>query len=94
MAGFKAQWESQPARFFSKVPAQKLFGLVKISRTRHVNIPSVVLGPGQARGQHSERQNNPGNDDGGFSWHGYSSFFGNGAIVTVRSASLRYLIAA
>jgi hypothetical protein len=42
------------------------------------------LGPGQGHGQHSERQNNAGNDDGGFCWYGYSSFFGNGTTVIVR----------
>jgi hypothetical protein len=43
------------------------------------------LSPGQGHGQHSERQNNAGNDDGGFCWHGYASFFGIGLMVIVRS---------
>jgi hypothetical protein len=75
---------------FFKCASPKLFRGVKIRRTWHANIPSVVLRPSHGRGQHGERENNAGNDDGGFCWHGYSSFFRNGAIATVRSASLRY----
>ena len=89
MADFKTARGELTGAILSKVPAQKLFRPVKIRRTRHANIPSVVLGPGHGHGQHSERQNNAGNDDGGFCWHGYSSFFGNAAIAIVRSASLR-----
>jgi hypothetical protein len=59
--------------------AKPLFRRAKIRCTRRANIPRVEISPSQRHGEHCERDNNPGNGNSGFCWHGYASFFGNGA---------------
>jgi len=73
------------AVFFDKKEVSALFGLVKIHCTRSAVIARVEIGPRQRHDEHGEHQNNSGNDDGGFCWHGYASFFGSGAMVMVKS---------
>ena len=68
--------------------AETLFLRIRLMKIRcpwRANIPRVEIGPRQRHGEYCERQNDPGNNDGGFCGHGYASFFGNGAIVIVRS---------
>src|ERR1019366_9947660 len=70
--------------FFDKKEVPALFGLVKIHCTRSAVIARVEIGPRQRHDEHGEHQNNSGNDDGGFCWHGYASFFGSGAMVMLK----------
>src|ERR1019366_10757236 len=51
--------------------AKTLFWLVKISCPWRANIPRVEIGPRQRHGEYCKYQNNPGNNDSGFRWHGY-----------------------
>jgi hypothetical protein len=43
---------------------------MKIRCARRADIPRVEICPGQRYREHDEKQNDPGNDEGGFCWHG------------------------